>query len=93
MNGATLIQVRQKAQITLPQKIRRILGIQEGDYLEAQLEKNRLVLRPKAILDKFPLVELSKRGKAMLDEALQDVRRGRLHKFDNVDDLIAYLHH
>jgi len=93
MNGTTLVQVRQKAQITLPQKIRRVLGIQEGDYLEAKLENNRLVLRPKIILDELPFVELSPRGERMLKEALSDVKKGvNLNVYNNVDDLIESLH-
>jgi len=33
-----LIQVREKAQITIPSKIRKELGIKKGDYLEIAKE-------------------------------------------------------
>jgi len=87
-----LVQVKSKSQITLPQRVRRFLGIQEGDYLEVKIEKNTVVLKPKTILDKLPTFELSLKGEAMLQEAFDDVKAGRVKKFDNVKDLINALH-
>ncbi len=87
-----LVQVKSKSQITLPQRVRRFLDIQEGDYLEVKIEKNTVVLKPKIILDKLPTFELSLAGEAMLQEALNDVKAGRVEKFDNVKDLINDLH-
>lgn len=93
MNGTTLVQVRHKAQITLPQKMRQVLGIREGDYLEARVENKKVVLSPKIILDELPTVELSPRGEKMLKEALNDLEKGvNLRVYNNVDDLIESLH-
>ena len=47
-----LVQVREKAQITIPSKIRKTLGIKQGDYLEAEVEDNKIVLIPKILVDK-----------------------------------------
>ncbi|TET76693.1 MAG: AbrB/MazE/SpoVT family DNA-binding domain-containing protein, partial [Candidatus Cloacimonadota bacterium] len=44
-----LVQVREKAQITIPSKIRKTLGIKQGDYLEAEVEDNKIVLIPKIL--------------------------------------------
>ena len=46
-----LVQGREKAQITLPSKIRKALRIKEGDYLEAEVEDNKIVLIPKILQD------------------------------------------
>ncbi len=86
-----LIQVREKAQITLPSKVREVLGIREGDYLEAKVQKNGLLLSPKIMFDKIPEVTLSKEGENMLKESLEDVRKGRVKRFDNVEELIKDL--
>ena len=45
-----LVQVREKAQITLPNKVRKALGIKQGDYLEAEVEGNKIVLIPKILV-------------------------------------------
>lgn len=87
-----LVQVKSKSQITLPQRARKFLDIQEGDYLEVKIEKNALVLKPKTILDKLPMFELSSKGETMLQEAFNDVRAGRVKKFSNIKDLISDLH-
>ena len=84
----SLVQVREKAQITLPSKVRQALGIKQGDYLEAEVEGNKIVLIPKILVDKAETVTLSKKGEEMLDEALNDVRKGNVRKFDNVEELI-----
>ena len=88
----SLVRVRDKAQITLPAKLRRELGIKQGDYLEARIEDNEIVLVPQAVLDRFPVGELSEEGERMLQEGLDDIKAGRVKSFDNVEDLIADLH-
>ena len=87
-----LVQVREKAQITLPSKIRKALGIKEGDYLEAEVEDNKIVLVPKILIDKAEAVTLSKKGEEMLKEALEDVKKGSVKKFNSVEQLIDDLH-
>lgn len=87
-----LVQVREKAQITIPSKIRRALGIKEGDYLEAEVEDNKIVLIPKILIDKAKAVTLSRKGEEMLKEALEEVKKGRVKKFENVEELINDLH-
>jgi len=87
-----LVQVREKAQITLPSKVRKALGIKEGDYLEVEVEDNKIVLIPKILLDKAEAVTLSKKGEEMLKEALEDVKKGKVKKFKNVEELINNLH-
>ena len=87
-----LVQVREKAQITLPSKIRKALGIKEGDYLEAEVEGNKIVFIPKVLIDKAEAVTLSKKGEEMLKEALGDVKKGKVKKFKNVEELIDDLH-
>ena len=88
----SLVQVREKAQITIPSKIRKTLGIKKGDYLEAEVEDNRIVFVPKILIDKAEAVTLSKKGEEMLKEALEDVKKGRVKKFENVEELIDDLH-
>ena len=87
-----LVRVREKAQITIPSKIRKALSIKEGDYLEAEVEDNKIVLIPKILVDKASSVTLSEKGEEMLKEALEDVKKGRVKKFKNVEELIDNLH-
>lgn len=88
-----LVRVRSEAQITLPLKVRQALGIEEGDYLQIVVENHRIVLVPQTLVTKLPPAVLSEQGEQMLEEALQDVREGRVNGHDGVDSLIAELHH
>jgi len=80
-----LVRVREKAQIVFPSKIRETLGIKKGDYLEAEVEGNKIVLIPKVLADKAKAVTLSKKGEEMLKEALEDVKKGKAKEFKNVE--------
>jgi AbrB family looped-hinge helix DNA binding protein len=48
----TLVKVRYKYQVTLPQDVRDELQLVEGDLLEASVENHMIVLKPKAVVDR-----------------------------------------
>jgi AbrB family looped-hinge helix DNA binding protein len=87
----SLIQVREKAQITIPSKIRKELGIKKGDYLEIAKEDDRIVITPKILIEKVS-VNLSAKGEEMLKEAIDDIKKGKVKIHDNVTHLINDLH-
>lgn len=41
-----LIKIRRKFQLTLPAVLRDKLGVTEGDYVQADIEDGKIVLRP-----------------------------------------------
>lgn len=59
-----LIQVKKKAQITIPLKIRQATGIEEGDMLEVEVKNKEIVLKlvrkPKMRLNPVAVSELKK---------------------------------
>ena len=79
------VRVKDKAQITLPVRVRKALGIKEGDYLNVSLEGGRVILTPQVMLDKLPEGQLSAEGLRMVEEAREDVRAGRVTRFDDFD--------
>ena len=48
----TFVKVLRGGQITMPKELRKVLEIKEGDILEVQMEKNKVVLKPKILVDK-----------------------------------------
>jgi len=50
----TIVTVKNKYQVVIPQAIREKLGIARGDVLEAKVERGRLTYTPKAIIDRIP---------------------------------------
>ena len=87
----SLIQVREKAQITIPSGIRKELGIKKGDYLEIVKEDDKIVIIPKILVDKVS-VNLSAKGEEMLKEAIDDVKKGKVKIHTDVTHLINDLH-
>ena len=87
-----LVKVKHKAQITLPANLRKALAIEEGDYLNIEIDHNKVTLSPQTIMDKIPLVALSEKGEQMLNEGMEDVKAGKVKEFKNVDELVKDLH-
>ena len=48
----SFVKVLRGGQITMPKELREVLEIKEGDILEVQMEKNKVVLKPKILMDK-----------------------------------------
>ena len=78
-----LIQVRRKAQVTLPQSVRQSLNIEEGDFLDVRVEDGEIVLRVKKLVDKEQAWFWTRRWQEGEREAEEDIRSGRIHSFDS----------
>lgn len=87
-----LVQVKESAAITLPTKIRKALDIEEGDYLQVDIEGSKVVLTPQLLANRVPAVTLSPKGEQMLEERLADVKASKIQEVKNVDELINDLH-
>lgn len=77
----SLVKVKEKHQITLPSAIREEAGLAVGDWVEVAIEKGRVTLTPKSIVDR------------QIAEALADVKAGRIYgPFSSAKELIRSLH-
>jgi len=76
-----LVRIKTKFQVTLPTALRNQMGVKVGDLLEAKVEKGKMTLIPKTVID---------RGIA---ESLEDYGNGRSYGlFDSAEELLASLH-
>ena len=75
-----VVRVIRHGQITLPKELREVLGVKEGDILEAEMKENQVVLKPKTLIDKIPEseYELSEQGKTKIREALEDYEKKKM---------------
>jgi len=81
----TAVKVGMRRQVVLPKKIHDPVGLTADDYLEVGVERGKVVMTPKALVDK----QLEKR----LAESFEDVRKGRTYgPFSSAKELIADLH-
>jgi AbrB family looped-hinge helix DNA binding protein len=63
-----LVKVRRAAQITLPREIRDAAHLAEGDYLEAELTREGILLRPMSIGSREPSPEQEAEILAVVDQ-------------------------
>ena len=76
----SIVTVKNKYQIVIPQRVREQIGVAVGDLLEAKVERGKITLTPKSLVDR-----------AMV-EGLEDVRKGRVRgPFNTVDEMIDSL--
>jgi AbrB family looped-hinge helix DNA binding protein len=87
-----LVQVRKKAQVTLPRSARQALNIEEGDFLDVRVRNNEIVLRVKKLVDKEQAWFWTKRWQKGEKEAEEDISAGRVYNFDGAKEAIAFLH-
>lgn len=76
-----VVKIGVSRQVAIPKKLHDELGLSPGDYLQVELEGDRLILTPKALIEK------------RLAEGLEDIRQGRVHgPFKSVPALLRSLH-
>src|SRR4030067_769057 len=86
-----LIQVRKKAQLTLPLSVRRELGVEEGDFMDVRVRDGEIVLKVKKLVDKEQAWVWTKRWQQGEREAEEDIRAGRVHRFPDAESAVAHL--
>lgn len=59
----TLTRIGPKYQVTIPKATRDAAGLSVGDFVEATVTKDGVLLRPQAVVEKSALVALQKQAK------------------------------
>ncbi len=94
----TLVKIHRKGQMTLPSRLRAAIGIDEGDLVEASVQRGKIVLTPKLVIDrsKFPTAggEYTPAQRRVIDarlaESEKDLKNGRTFgPFNTADEMIA----
>lgn len=59
------VTVKKKFQVVIPVAIRRQLGIEVGDLLEVKVDRGRITLTPKMVIDRRTAENLEETSEAM----------------------------
>jgi len=92
INMKERLTIRKRGQVTLPKSFIERFGLEEGDSLELEVNNKGEVIV-------VPMVQVPASQKWFWDnewqqgeqEAEEDIKAGRVRKFDHVNDLIADL--
>ena len=86
------IVVGDKGRVTLPESVRKHLGIEEGDKLGVELSANGTVeLVPLALIPRDQVWFAHPEMQERISEALSDIRAGRTSRIGKKSDVRAYL--
>jgi len=86
-----LIQIRKKAQLTLPLSVRQALNIEEGDFLDVKVRDGEIVLRVKKLVDKEQAWFWTRRWQEGERKADEDIKAGRVKRFKSAADAVKHL--
>lgn len=87
-----LVKVKRNYQITIPQNLRRLIRLAEGDYVEMELKDGALVLTPVKVIHPDQEYFFTKAWQEKEAAADQDLAQGKvLGPFENVKDALKAL--
>jgi antitoxin MazE len=86
-----ITQLRRRAQVTLPSEVVKKMKLQEGDNLDIAMEEDRIIIKPVLVIDRSQSWFWSKKWQELEKEADEDIKKGRVHKAKNVEELIKKL--
>jgi bifunctional DNA-binding transcriptional regulator/antitoxin component of YhaV-PrlF toxin-antitoxin module len=76
-----IVTVKNKYQVVIPQALRKQVGVNIGDLLEAKVEQGKITFTPKTLID------------TRIAESMADYKAGRSYgPFNSHKDLIGSLH-
>lgn len=87
----TLVRVRSKGQMTLPDGIRRRARLGAGDYVEVSLQGDVIVLRPKKVIEASQAWFWDPRWQEGEREASRDIDEGRTRRFESDEEFLESL--
>lgn len=87
----TIIRLRPKGQLTLPDALRRAAHLQEGDVLEAEVQDEAIVLRPKKLVDASQAWFWTSGWQRGEREASAEIAAGRTTRYDSDEDFLRSL--
>jgi len=74
-------------QVAIPKEIITVLGLKQDDYIDISVDNNRIILEPKVLVPKDQAYFFTKEWQADELEAEKDIRKGRVTKTKNLDNL------
>ena len=87
-----MVRVLRNGIIQIPNEIREEVGIEEGDYIDMEINgKDTITIHTKELVDEDDSWYWSEEWQQMEREADEDIKEGRVKSFLNIEDLIREL--
>lgn len=86
-----MIPIRGHGQITIPKRLRDRYNLEEGDLFELEESDDGILLKPRKVIDPTQAWFWTPEWQAREREADEDIRAGRVKRFDRLEDLLEDL--
>ena len=87
-----IMKISPQGQIRVPKKIMESLGIEKGDYVEVELEKGQIVLKPRKLIDPTQGWYWTREWQKIETEVDREIERGELSpEFKNAEEGLKWL--
>jgi AbrB family looped-hinge helix DNA binding protein len=88
----SVVKVRPRRQVTIPKEIFNKLHLEEGDFIEAKAEDQKIVLVPKKLVTKTDIIPLSKEEQRILKKTrakIEKIKQDMVHSKGLFEEEIA----
>jgi AbrB family looped-hinge helix DNA binding protein len=90
---STIVKVQRKGQVTIPTRLRVQLGLRDGDLVDANAERGKIILTPELIVDREYTPAQRRVIDARLTESLEQAKSGETYgPFETHEELVTFLH-
>ena len=83
-----LVRVKEKFQVTIPTELREALDLAVGDMLEATVEKDTIVLKPKAVVDRREAWAKMERAMASVKDLAPNPKQSPQEQEEEIAEII-----
>lgn len=87
----SLVKVKNKFQIVIPDDVRKKLNVHVGDTLEIQEKNGMLLVKPVIVVDKSQAYFWTEEWQSAEKEAEAAKKRGDYKEFENADEAVKWL--
>ncbi len=92
MATSTIMKISPQGQIRIPKKIMITLGIEKGDYVEVDVEKSQIVLKPRKLIDPSQGWYWTKEWQKMETDVDEEIEKDQLSaKFESAEEGLKWL--
>jgi len=92
MPTSTIMKISPQGQIRIPKKIMINLGIEKGDYVEVDVEKSQIVLKPRKLIDPSQGWYWTKEWQKMETGVDEEIEKDQLSaKFESAEEGLKWL--
>jgi len=88
----TIMKISPQGQIRIPKKIMITLGIEQGDYVELDIEESQIVLKPRKLIDPSQGWYWTKEWQEIETDVDKEIENNQLSaKFESAEEGIKWL--